>query len=111
MFFGLSYNTEYRRSNSTVIVTPTPTVSGALLLRVYKKEDTINLYNHILIKDLAVGLCKKLYGGMNLGKYNVTLPGGGTINYQFIYDQGKEETELALEAIRSEGNPMPFLVG
>lgn len=110
-FFGLNYTSNYRRGSSTLVLTPTPKVDGSIMLKVYKRESAINLYNHILVKNLAVGLTKKVYGGMNLGKYNVTMPGGGTVNYQFIYDQGKEESELALEAIRSEGNPMPFLVG
>ena len=110
-FFGLNYVSDYHRASSTLVLTPTPKVDGSIMLKVYKKESAINLYNHILVKKLAVGLTKKVYGGMNLGKYNVTLPGGGTVNYQFIYDQGKEESELALEAIRSEGNPMPFVVG
>lgn len=111
LFFGLSFKAEYRRGANIMLITPTPTVEGTILFRVFKKEEAINLYNHILVRKLAVGLTKKIYGGMNLGKYNVQMPGGGTVNYQFIYEQGVSETEQALESIRSEGNVMPFIIG
>ncbi|HON82982.1 MAG TPA: hypothetical protein PLI22_02460, partial [Caldisericia bacterium] len=68
------------------------------------------LYNHIHLKKLVVGRVKKLWGGLNLGKYNATLPDGITINYDNIYNQGKEEEQEAIESIRSESSPIDFFI-
>lgn len=109
--FVTTYRCDYRQGTRDLIITPTPTTSGVGLLTVFRKEKAINLYNHILVKKLATAYALKLWGGLNLGKYNVTLPGGGTINFQEIYQMGLREEEYWLDRIMSEGEPCDFFIG
>ena len=52
----------------------------------------------------------KMWGRI-LKKYNVTLPGGATINGADIYNDGVAEEEKVMERIYSEGEHPSFFIG
>lgn len=107
--FGRRYTAYYRGNRNELVILPTPETSGVCMMRVYKKDAAENLYNNILIKRMAVAKAKKQWG-LHLKKYSLTLPGGGTLNGDSIYQDGvTEETEL-MESFRKESEPIDFYV-
>lgn len=109
--FGREYMVDYRPWSQKLSVTPTPTTSGIGLLSLYRNEDSIYLYSNPLVKKLAVGRAKKLWGGLILNKYSMSLPGGGTINGEAIYQQGLDEETRALDDIKQESEGPIFFIG
>lgn len=108
--FGKNYRVDYRPQTQKLMVVPTPTTSGTGLLSIYRNEDAIALYSNPLVKKLAVARAK-IQWGSHLKKYNMTLPGGGTMTGQDIYNEGKaDETEI-LDQIRGESEPPDFFIG
>lgn len=108
--FMTSYRVDFRQGSREMIVVPTPSTDGVGLLTVFRKEKAEFLFNHIIVKKLSTAFAMKLWGGLNLGKYNVTLPGGGTINFDNIYQMGVREEEYWLDRLMSEGEPVdPFM--
>jgi len=110
MALGRTYRTDYQSPSQILRIIPTPDENGVGLLQVYRKEKTLNLYNHILIKNLAVAKSMKLWG-LHLKKYQMTMPGGGTINGESIYQDGVREEEKAMEALKFESSPPDFFIG
>ncbi len=108
--FGKMYTLNWLPARESIQIVPTPNQNITGVISFYRRETTEYLYNHIHLKKLVVGRVKKLWGGLNLGKYNATLPDGITINYDNIYNQGKEEEQEAIESIRSESSPIDFFI-
>lgn len=108
--FSKRYTINYLPASDIFQVIPTPAQDLVGVLSFYRRETTENLYNHILMKQLVVAKTKKIWGGLNIGKYAATLPDGTTINYRDIYEQGKEEEEKILDRIDNEGAPCDFFI-
>lgn len=108
--FGKYYTVNWLPAKEALQIIPTPDKTLVGVLMFYKREQSEYLYNHIHVKRLAIAKCKKLWGGLNIGKYNATLPDGMTINYDNIYNQGKEEENEVMEAIKSESSPIDFYI-
>jgi hypothetical protein len=108
--FGKMYRVKYMAGRNMLKVIPTPytNVFGALVI--YRKEYMDFLYNNQLVKKLSLARVKKLWG-RSIGKTTGTLPDGLTINYDMIYNEGKEEETEALTWIRTESAPCDFMVG
>jgi hypothetical protein len=107
--YGILFNVTYNEGRQVLTIRPTPTQNLVGLLKVYKKEKFINLYNNRLVKDLAIALAKHQWGN-NISKYSVSLPGGGQINGKDILIDAKEEIKTAKEAIISESEPIDFYI-
>jgi len=107
--FGREYRVLWNSNREVLKLIPTPNkdITGVLLL--YKKETLANLYNNILFRDLCVAKARKLWGEI-LGKFTVTLPGGGTFNGADIKTQGIEEEKAAMERVIGESEPIDFYV-
>lgn len=108
--FGKSHRVDYRPWSQQLMVVPTPTISATGLLAIYRNESASVLYSQPHVKKLAVAKAKKLWG-IHLKKYGMTLPGGGTINGQAFYDEGKEEEAQAIQDMRDESEPIDFFIG
>ncbi len=103
--FGVMFRVDYIETQEKLVITPTPTESGTALIRVFRKETALNLYNHPLVKDLAVAIAKQIWG-KSLSKYgNMNLPGSGeTASFgNKIWDEGKEEQKEVEEKMKYEG--------
>lgn len=107
--FGKEYLCDYWPQQQILKITPTPTEDLEGIIFVYRKENTATLYNHIFMKMLCVAKAKILWGSI-LGKFSMTLPGGGEINGTEIKSDGKEELEDVLKRIESEGEPIGFFI-
>ena len=88
---------------------PTPNQSGTVLLEVVKREESRFLYNNELVKELSIAEAK-IQWGQNLGKYSMTLPSGGTINFERILDEGNTERDKVRERILAESEPPMFMI-
>jgi hypothetical protein len=108
--FMQMFKARYSREREEVKIIPTPTQDGTALFKVFRRETAENLYNNDLFKRLAVAKAKIIWAN-NVGKYTMTLPGGGTINYADIRAEGKEELEKVLSDIQLESETPVFMVG
>jgi len=108
--FGKTFRVHYREHAELLNLIPTPQTSGVCTMRCYKKEDAINLYNHVLLKKLVVARCM-LQLGINLGRYNMDMPGGGTVNHDALVTKGEADQEKVLEQMRLESEPIDPIWG
>jgi len=108
--FQRRYVCDYSEWSQMLKVRPTPNQDDVGILMVFRKESAINLYNHPLVKKLAIAKVKKIWG-RTLSKYSISLPGSGSITGQEIRQEGIEEEKELIESIRMEGSPPIFLVG
>lgn len=110
--FQIKYRLDYIQGKELLRIVPTPTSDKTAMLEVYTKEEAINLYNHPLLKKLVVARSKILWGTI-LGKYSMSLPGGGSINGSEIKSDGITEEEKVMERIYKEGETTEsiFMVG
>jgi hypothetical protein len=109
--FQRRYVCDYSEWSQMLKVRPTPNQDDVGILMVFRKESALNLYNHPLVKKLAIAKVKKIWG-RSLSKYSsINLPGGSNLNGNDIRQEGIEEEKEIIEAIRLEGSPPIFMVG
>ena len=108
--FGKTFRVHYREAAEILNLIPTPQTAGVCTMRCYKKEDAVNLYNHVLLKKLVVARCM-LQLGINLGRYNMDMPGGGTVNHDALVTKGEADQEKILEQMRLESEPIDAILG
>lgn len=107
--FGKMYTVRYNPNRGTLHITPTPTDAVTGVVYMYKRESSQYLYNHILVKKLALGKTKELWGFM-LGKNILTMPDGITINGNDIKTDGQNLAKEAEEEIRGQDAPIDFFL-
>jgi hypothetical protein len=108
-YFTVKYIGKYNSGSQTLKVVPTPTENSSVMMEIYKKESAINLYNNQLVKKLALAKAMMIWGRI-LGKYTITLPGGGTLSGPEIKADAKDLYEEAIGAIKNESEPPGFFV-
>ena len=108
--FGRKYNVDWRPNREVLKITPTPNSVMTGVLIIYRKETAEKLYNNILVKELAVARSMVLWGRI-LGKKNIPLPGGGTINGVEIKNEGYTLEKEIMERVKGEGSPIDFFIG
>ena len=110
MMFGKHYTVKYNKPRESIVITPTPEECAIGTIGLYTRAAAEKLYNNHLVKKLAVARAMKLWG-LHLGKYQLTLPDGITMNGFEIRNMGVEEEEKILEWMRKESEPIDFFVG
>ena len=108
--FGIKYQTRYDSEREVLSVYPEPRINHVILAEVNVKQAPQYLFKDILFRDLCVAMARKWWGNA-LGKFNVQIPGGGTIASADIYQRGKDEETEIKEQIRLESEPPAFLIG
>lgn len=108
--FKKVYSVHYHDPSRTLRVVPTPTSDVTGMIRVWKRSDVQYMYDHPIVKKLMVARALMQWG-LHLGKYTVTMPGGGTANGDLIYSRGEIQEEKALESLKSEGQYPQFWCG
>jgi len=108
-FFNRVYHAQYSSARREILITPTPTATGILLVECFSRETAENLYNNEMVKALSVAEAK-IQWGQNLRKYNMTLPSGGTINWSEILAEGREDKERLMERISGESEEPIFFI-
>lgn len=114
--FSVKFRVDYRERQSILIVTPQPQQTLVGLLKVYKREAAENLYNHVLVKKIAIAKAKQVWG-IALSKLgDMTLPGGGSYKSfaDRIWSEGREEEETytkRLQPFDGESEPVGFMIG
>lgn len=109
-FFSKDFTVNFHPQRKEMVVNPTPTQNIFGALYVWKKEALEDLVDHPLLKELMVAETKILWGGV-LGKYQLSLPGGGTIIGTELKQEGKEEKKEVKETFFEEQEPLGFWIG
>ncbi len=107
--FGKMYSVNFIPGREVIRVTPTPTTPIVGVLIFWRKEYAYNLYNHPLVKKLAVARVG-LRWGRNLNKYSGSMPDGLTINSDAIISEYKEQEEKWLERMWEESQSGDFII-
>jgi hypothetical protein len=110
LYFQKTFRVFYRTGAEKLHVAPMPTEDGVALIHIYKKEAAQYIYNQELFKELVRARVMVRWGFI-LNKRTITLPGGGTINGQFIYDEGKDLEEKVRQRIYDEQYPTQPMIG
>ena len=111
--FSIKFRVDYRELQQMVIVTPTPTMNLFGLMKVYRKEAAINMYNHPSVKKLAVAYSKQVWGNI-LSKYgSIALPGGGSYGEfgNTMIEKGEAEVEKIEQKMKDESEKFGFMIG
>lgn len=86
-------------SNKLVILGKTPV--NSIVVQLYKEVPIEYLMNDELFYRYVVAQCKKQLARI-LGTFNFNLPGGITINYDMLRDEGSEEITKIEEEVKGE---------
>lgn len=107
--FSKTYTVNFIPGQNVLKIVPTPTENITGVLQVYRKQFSTHLWNNELVKDLCTAKAMIIWGRI-LTKFNMNLPGGGTINGSEIKQEGQDLLEMTLEKIRLESEPPDFYV-
>lgn len=110
MSFGKQYRVKWHGGREVLEIIPTPQQCMCGMVALYRREQVEYVYNHPLVRKLAVARAK-IQWGLHLSKYNVTLPDGLTINGRDLISDGQAEEEKWFDRIISESSPIDFFVG
>ena len=77
--FTRKYVADFHEARGIMNIRPTPDLNTVGIIFVFRKETAELLYNHVLVKRLALAKARQLHGWA-LIKYNLSLPGNGAIN-------------------------------
>jgi hypothetical protein len=109
--FQRKYVCDFDTGSQRLKIRPTPNQDDVGVLMVFKKESAINLYNHVLVKRLALAKARQLHAWA-LIKYNLSLPGSGNIGGgNDLMSRSIQDEKDALEDIRLEGDSPIMMVG
>ncbi len=110
--FGKMYTVRYNSNRNTLVINPTPMENSIGVIYAYKREDAINLYNHPLVKKLALGKLWYLWGINLTGKYSggIQLPDGLNLNGDGLKEEGKRLQAEAEMDIKAESEPIDFFM-
>ena len=108
--FGARFHANIHEPSHTLLLTPTPKFTCYGLLQAWKKTDVTDLLNNPLVLDLMEGQAGMMVGRI-LSKYSITLPGGGSLSGQDLYNNSKELYDNALQAMKDEAEPAMFFMG
>lgn len=111
--FSVRYRINFIPARSMITITPTPTEQIVGALRVFRKEISIELYNNILVQELAIANAKIIWGGALSKMKNAELPGGGNFGDfgTTIKSEGREDKEKIIEKMQSESYGGWFTTG
>ena len=109
--FTRKYICDLNPNTKIVNIKPTPNIDTLGVVFVHKKEDAINLYNNVLVKKLALAKARQLHAWA-LIKYNLSLPGSGTIGGgNDLMARAVQDEKDTLEDMRLESESGWFCVG
>lgn len=108
--FGERKQAIWRPDAGILRIYPTPYTTDLAMVRYYKKEQAVYLYNNPLFQDLAIAACG-MHWGNNVKKYNINMAAGGSINGEAIYSQYKEMYDSTMERIKGESWQPYFYIG
>lgn len=108
--FTRKYVCDLNSNNKIMTVKPTPNVDTTGIIMVYRTESAINLYNHPLVKRLALAKARQLHG-WHLQKYQIQFPSNATVNGSDLISRAIEEEKQVLADIVAESEPPIFICG
>jgi len=95
-----------------VRVLPTPDQDHTLILQITRGVPKLKLYNQLWVRKYALALAQEHLGGNRTVYQGVTLPGGGELNGDAMYQRGREDKEKLMEELETTWqNPPGFYMG
>lgn len=93
-YIGKKYDLEFFPEQHKMRVYPTPKTNEerVVIVTVYRRNELLEIYNHLLSRQLMVAKTKELWGSI-LSKDNYTLPGNATVNGEKILAEAKADME------------------
>jgi len=104
---------EYNSTTNFINILATPKADKRVALRVHASPVEITtIYENNWVKKYSTALCKIAWG-QNVGKFEgATLPGGVSLNYQLIIEEGKQDKEeLETELYERYQEPVDMFFG
>jgi hypothetical protein len=108
--FGKQYRAKWHAGRKVLEIIPTPKQCMIGMIGLYMREKAEYLYDHPLVKKLAVARAM-IQWGWHLAKYNVTMPDGITFNGQDLVQRGMEQEEKWLSRMEEESAKPDFFIG
>lgn len=108
--FSPQFQCSWNALEHELTVIPTPRFPTRGLIKVFKRQKTAALFNSVLFRKLVVAEAGIVWTRA-LGKYNITLSGGGTLNTDSLRSEFITDRNDLYERIRSESPIYEFLVG
>ena len=105
--FDTSCMWRYDSNRNELLITPAPQSDGVAVVRCYKKQEVVNLLNNDLYQRYVLAKCKQLWG-RHLTKYNLTLPGGATLDGSTILQEGIQEEKDVRDRIDIEAEDLGY---
>jgi hypothetical protein len=99
--FGKKILHVYRPDAGLLTINPTPKKDEVYLMRYWRREEAVFLYNNPLFKALVIAKCGVKWGE-NVGKYSNTMAGGGSINADAIKSDYKDKLLIAVDNLKKE---------
>jgi len=110
VMFGKQHTAKWHKEREILQIIPPPKQCGVGMIALYKRTEAEYLYNHRLVKKLAIARCKELLG-LHIRKYGATLPDGITINGDALVSEGREDAEKWYNRIYEESAPPDMFIG
>lgn len=105
--FDQFYTWRFDSLRSELLISPAPHSDALGVVKVYKKQTIEKLFNHPLFMEMFLGECKTLLG-RHLGKYSMTLVGGGSIDGQSLIAEGREDIQRVRDRIDLEAEDLGY---
>jgi hypothetical protein len=102
---------QYNSTTGKLTLFVDPPKAATIALKIHSAPETLDkIYENEWVQKYTAALCKILWGGFNIGKFEgATLPGGVSLNFQQILSEGKEEKEfLETELYERYQEPVDF---
>ena len=111
---GTQVMIRYSDLTNTIKIYPTPQSDGTMLLDIFNtitEDQSTKWYNHPWIISFVLAEAKSIWGQVT-SKYNINLPGGGTIDIGKLREEGQNEVKELLQNLKDEYRAPPkFFMG
>ena len=110
---GNVFSFDYNSNNNRLLLHPEPATIGAegnAILGVRTIRTTDQLYGESFVKRYAFELCKEILFAIR-SKFQMTLPGGGTINLEHLQDYRDKQEQLLEELYMQFPSGVHFFIG
>lgn len=108
--FSPQFQCSWNALEHELTIVPSPRFPTKGLIKVFKRQKTAALFNSILFRKLVVAEAGIVWTRA-LGKYNITLSGGGTLNTDSLRAEFITERDVLYDRIRAESPVYDFIIG
>ena len=108
--FGTKYRAKYDTEREVLSIYPEPRFAHAMMVKAFVRQAPQFIFKNPLFRRYAVAKARSWWGQM-LGKFDISMPGGGKINSDTMFQRAQDEIDKIEEQIRMESEPPVFGIG